>query len=178
MLSRHTESRRVLPAFGAAGLVQTLTNAGKETLMFSSTDPAVNAEADQIEMENATARRLASHNRFFFRDKSLVGILDHAIKSIEDDTDLTQFGVAAIVKCPAYFTTSDAHVFKRDGTNPVPSRGMVKYCAVCSRTVGRTVPFWVARAQLIVQLDACDGCAAALMDRGAVPQLGIDNLEV
>jgi hypothetical protein len=136
--------------------------------MHRTTDPTVNALADQLEAERREARSLAPYNRFFLNDPRLTPILEHALRGLDEHV---AEGPVPIIWCPMGLA-APSREYTRDESTPISSAAPVRYCNVCWKPTRLTVPFWVARGQYIVQVDACDSCSLDLMDKGAIPELG------
>ena len=153
-------------ALAATPLSNHLRADWKGHTLHATTDPSINALADQIESERDEAKRLAPHNRFFLSDPRIKPMLHHALAGLDANEAK---GAVPVIRCGSAFGgPSTEHT--RNGTSPITSRAPVQYCNVCGAYISSAVPFWVARGQYVVQIDMCGLCADEYVSRGAVAQ--------
>jgi len=136
-------------------------------------DPGVTAHVDQMEAAASLARRLAPHNRQFFDDPRLRDAMTLTLGRIADSADLDQFGPVPVL-CWRGDSGDDSTVYERHDTRPIKSTRPIEWCSACHETANSStlMPFWIARGELIVQLDLCSPCATDRIFAGAVPQVG------
>ena len=149
--------------------------------MHSSSDPAVNALADQIDAAMAETRRLAptENRQFIGQDTPIARMIRHAANSrgdsmTGDDTGFPETAVP-VIRCSTATPSDGAAEYERNGVQPIGLTTPVVVCNLCMERCRLTVPFWFGMGALIVQLDLCDACSIDLMDRGGVPQIGLGD---
>lgn len=136
--------------------------------MYATDDPGIRALADQEEAELHEARRLAPHNRFMLSDSRTSAFLDCVLKYRDPDAPLAE-GPAPILWSAGLGSRSVE--VERIGSKPFDSRLPVRHCNACNEGMIRSVPFWVARAHYVVQVELCGTCAQEFVLLGAVPQV-------
>lgn len=136
-------------------------------------DAGLTAHVDQMEAAASLARRLAPHNRQFFDDPRLRDAMTLALGRLPDSADLDGFGLVPVL-CWRGDSGDDSTIYERHGTQPITSTRPIEWCSSCRDSISSSalVPFWVARGELIVQLDLCSPCATERIFAGAVPQVG------
>jgi hypothetical protein len=123
---------------------------------------------DQMEAEVAGAIRAAPRNRFMRDDPWLAYRIADAITHLDHQVDV---GVVPVIRLRA--AASDKSIaHPRNGQHPLISTVPVRYCNKCGDPHPTLVPFWVAFAQFVVQIELCGTCAdVAITDHGATPQV-------